>query len=92
MDDKNDSAFNTIIEDIQMRKRFLGFIEPKSEAALQSMLNEYLRKTWFAKLSKEELKLSSTHVMRLYMKEGIIMTALGSLIKQPLRSYSGMYF
>ena len=78
-----------LIEDIQMRKRFIGFIGPQSDADLQSILNESLIKSWLAKSSKVELALFSTSVKRLYMKEGIVMSALGSLINQPLRAYSG---
>ena len=74
-----------LIEDIQMRKRFIGFID----ADLQSIFNESLIKSWLAKSSKAELELFSTSVKRLYMKEGIVMSALGSLINQPLRAYSG---
>jgi len=79
-----------LIEDIQMRKRFIGFIGPQSDADLQSILNESLIKSWLAKSSKAELELFSTSVKRLYVKEGIVMSALGSLINQPLRAYSGM--
>ena len=78
-----------LIEDIQMRKRFIGFIGPQSDADLQSILNESLIKSWLAKSSKAELELFSTSVKRLYVKEGIVMSALGSLINQPLRAYSG---
>ena len=78
-----------LIEDIQMRKRFIGFIGPQSDADLESILNESLIKSWLAKSSKTELELFSTSVKRLYVKEGIVMSALGSLINQPLRAYSG---
>ena len=78
-----------LIEDIQMRKRFIGFIGPQSDADLQSIWNESLIKAWLAKSSKAELELFSTNVKRLYLKEGIVMSALGSLINQPLRAYSG---
>ena len=78
-----------LIEDIQMRKRFIGFIGPQSDADLESILNESLIKSWLAKSSKAELELFSTSVKRLYVKEGIVMSALGSLINQPLRAYSG---
>ena len=78
-----------LIEDIQMRKRFIGFIGPQSDADLQSILNESLITAWLSKSSKAELELFSTNVKRLYMKEGIVMSALGSLVNQPLRAYNG---
>ena len=78
-----------LIEDIQMRKRFIGFIGPQSDADLQSILNESSIKAWLAKSSNAELELFSMNVKRLYLKEGIVMSALGSLINQPLRAYSG---
>ena len=55
----NATKLKALIDDIQMRKRFIGFIGPHSEADLQSMAES--NKTWLANSSETQIELSSLH-------------------------------
>ena len=55
----NATKLKALIDDIQMRKRFIGFIGPHSETDLQSMAES--NKTWLANSSETQIELSSLH-------------------------------
>ena len=56
---------------------------------LQAILDDCSYKTWLANASEAEREISAAHVKSLFFRESVTMSALGSLIKQPLRAYVG---